>query len=304
MLADMEYSLSYEDIRFFRSVARAQAKRDAATRRKLEAEKVKNQPKKQTWGEWMWGGAPGQSTNGGLSEEEKKELDEIIDFDPQQDVTVGSTPQDFIRARVSATLKSGSFALKAEPKEDSDIISVIFDSFTANGTQLTDSMSGRLALGGFRVYDGTTPDSIYPQIVRVKALESKSSVDGRQRSLEVGREQVMSELSEGARDEADPFFTLEIEQNPLDGRADNAVAVRMRHLEIIYHRGYVEAVYQFFKPPESQLESINALLDAAGQTLEGIRKETRAGLEYALEQHKTIDLRVDMNAPIIIIPME
>jgi vacuolar protein sorting-associated protein 13A/C len=78
----------------------------------------------------------------------------------------------------------------------------------------------------------------------------------------------------------------------------------MRHLEIIYHKGYVEAVVQFLKPPESQLESIGALLDAAGQTLDGIRKETRAGLEYALEQHKTIDLRVDMNAPIIIIPME
>jgi vacuolar protein sorting-associated protein 13A/C len=60
----------------------------------------------------------------------------------------------------------------------------------------------------------------------------------------------------------------------------------MRHLEIIYHKQYVESVVQFFKPPESQLESIGALLDAAGQTLDGLRKETRAGLEYALEQHK------------------
>lgn len=42
----------------------------------------------------------------------------------------------------------------------------------------------------------------------------------------------------------------------------------------------------------------------ASQTLEGLRKETRAGLEYALQTHKTIDIRVDMNAPIIIIPEE
>jgi vacuolar protein sorting-associated protein 13A/C len=66
----------------------------------------------------------------------------------------------------------------------------------------------------------------------------------------------------------------------------------------------VEAVVQFFRPPESQLESITALIDAAGQTLDGIRKETRAGLEYALDNHKTVDIKVDMNAPIIIIPME
>ncbi len=42
--------------------------------------------------------------------------------------------------------------------------------------------------------------------------------------------------------EEDPFFVLEVEQNPLDGHADNAVTVKMRHLEIIYHKGYVEAV--------------------------------------------------------------
>ena len=34
----------------------------------------------------------------------------------------------------------------------------------------------------------------------------------------------------------------------------------MRHMEIVYHKGYVEAVYKFFKPPESQLESVEALL--------------------------------------------
>lgn len=43
---------------------------------------------------------------------------------------------------------------------------------------------------------------------------------------------------------------------------------------------------------------------AASQTLEGLRQETRAGLEYALNSHKTIDIKMDMQAPIIIIPEE
>jgi len=42
----------------------------------------------------------------------------------------------------------------------------------------------------------------------------------------------------------------------------------------------------------------------ASETLEGLRKDTRAGLEYALQTHKTIDLQVDINAPVIIIPEE
>lgn len=44
--------------------------------------------------------------------------------------------------------------------------------------------------------------------------------------------------------------------------------------------------------------------NVASETLEGLRKETRTGLEYALQTHKTIDIQMDMNAPIIIIPEE
>jgi len=37
-------------------------------------------------------------------------------------------------------------------------------------------------------------------------------------------------------------------------------------------------------------------MDVASETLEGIRKETRAGLEFALAQHKTVDVHLDLNA--------
>jgi len=42
----------------------------------------------------------------------------------------------------------------------------------------------------------------------------------------------------------------------------------------------------------------------ASKTLEGLRRETRAGLEYALQAHKTIDIHMDLNAPILIVPEE
>ncbi|KAL7419546.1 Vacuolar protein sorting-associated protein 13 [Cryptotrichosporon argae] len=307
-LAQLEHDLPYEDIRFFRSVARARAKRDAAVRKRLDEDRAKQQP--QTWGQWLWGThKPAGEGEGGMSEDEKRELDEIIEYDASAGQELDHTPRDYIRLRVSATLNKGSFSLRTDPHgKNTDVIALVFDSFSADAIQLTESVSGKLALGGFRVYDGTTPDSLYPQIVRVKDIESAgkggSGPARRQQSLEVGgTDQALAEISSGTK-EKDPFFVLEFEQNPLDGRADSAVTVRMRHLEIIYHKGYVEAVVGFFRPPASQLESIGALLDAAGQTLDGIRKETRAGLEYALEQHKTVDIRVDMNAPIIIIPMD
>ncbi|KAG2062553.1 hypothetical protein BDR04DRAFT_1170285, partial [Suillus decipiens] len=62
------------------------------------------------------------------------------------------------------------------------------------------------------------------------------------------------------REAEDSFFFVKFESNPLDEGVDTALTARMRHMEIIYHRGYVEAIFKFFRPPESQLESVEALL--------------------------------------------
>ena len=58
----------------------------------------------------------------------------------------------------------------------------------------------------------------------------------------------------------------------------------------------------FFKPPDNKAESINALMEVAGDTFEEFKQQTRAGLEYALDQHTTLALDIDMDAPVIIIP--
>lgn len=92
------------------------------------------------------------------------------------------------------------------------------------------------------------------------------------------------------------------EKKPLSGVADNAFSLKMRHLEIIYSPIVIAGIMKFFKPPSSKMESVNALIAVAGDTFEGLKLQTRAGLEFALETHTTFDLNVDMDAPIIIIP--
>jgi vacuolar protein sorting-associated protein 13A/C len=42
-------------------------------------------------------------------------------------------------------------------------------------------------------------------------------------------------------------------------------------------------------------------MESAGSTVEGLRQQTRAGLEYALQEHKTIDVQLDLQAPLIIV---
>lgn len=50
------------------------------------------------------------------------------------------------------------------------------------------------------------------------------------------------------------------------------------------------------------MESIGALMESASATVEGLRQQTRAGLEFALEEHKTVNAKLDLQAPLIIIP--
>ena len=280
-------------------------------RKHLEEESKRAQSAKQGWGSWLWGSPSTPLTEedpvfrGTMTEEQRRQLYEVLDYDEKAAlVDALDAPRDSIKLRVSAKLNKGSLSLKSDPHgKDTEVTSVVFGVFHASFIQRPTNFETSISLDSFTVFDGSTKDTLYSQIVHVKSERSTAGehpfADGN----------------------SEPFFFVKFENNPLDEKADNALTVRMRHLEIIYHRGYVEAVYKFFKPPASQLESVEALLvciasahfvlrsdllpkNVASRTLEGLQRETRAGLEYALQTHKTVDIHMDLNAPIIIIPEE
>ena len=254
-LEELETKLTYEDIRFYRSIARSKFKKDMALRKKIEAEKSQQQRQNQSWGSWLWGSSAANAVQedptfgGPMTDEQRKQLYDVLDYDEKAAlVDALQAPRDSLKTRITAKLNKGSFALKTDPHgENADVMSVVFDVFQASFIQRPDNFETSISLNGFRVFDGTTKNSLYPQIVHVKA---GLDTDPNQGDATAALKEV----------ESDPFFFIKFENNPLDERSDTALTVRMRHMEIIYHKGYVEAVYKFFKPPSSQLESVEALL--------------------------------------------
>lgn len=186
-----------------------------------------------------------------MTEEQRKQLYDVLDYDEKASVTESlQAPRDALKARIAAKLDKGSFALvTGPPGKSEEVISVVFDIFQANVIQRPDNFEASVSLGGFGVFDGTTKNTLYHQIVQVKEVAAS---EGRVETAVIGRKPEVNP--------DDPFFFVKFESNPLDERADNALTVRMRHMEIIYHKGYVEAIVRFFKPPSSQLESVEALL--------------------------------------------
>ncbi|GAA5995177.1 hypothetical protein JCM5350_001861 [Sporobolomyces pararoseus] len=336
----LERKLSYKDLRFYRSIARSELRKERAEH-PVEAKAKTTTAKASSWvGSWVGWATGAQTTEAheteenstALNDEQRKELYKAIDWDEKDAVTSSiDYPKDTLMYRARVKLETGSFTLRTDPHGSSkDLIALNFDDFRFDLGKRVETIEATLGLGGLRVFDGTCEGSLHSQIVRVKELTeaeiAKEKSIGVKKKLRPPPEEREADEDVGQYDEGDdddddeeeaaarqelvagwsadsqPFFSLKFEHQPLDNRADNALAVRLRHTEIVYHKGYVEAIVAFFKPPESQLESVGALIDVASETLEGIRKETRAGLEFALAQHKTVDVHLDLNAPIIIIP--
>ncbi|EWC44073.1 hypothetical protein DRE_07208 [Drechslerella stenobrocha 248] len=290
-LKKLEWKLSYEDLRFYRSLARNQLRKE----RVVVKQPQQQQP--QGWLAWAWGTVPTTSgteatDEATMTEQQRQELYDAIDWDEKKSLAESiDLPRDSIKMELEACLETGSFTLKRNPHSDEmiEIVSLLFDDFKSAFVQRPDSFLSEISLGGLRVYDGTTAGSIFPQIVRVKNSDSATEHPGLH--------------MQGARfNDTNAFFHAIFERNPLDESADSAVTAKLRSMDVIYNPRFLEEIYRFFKPPERHMESIGALMETAGATVEAVRQQTRAGLEFALEEHKTINAKLDLQAPLLVIP--
>ncbi|KAI9867788.1 MAG: hypothetical protein M1813_007610 [Trichoglossum hirsutum] len=299
-LTKLEWKLSYEDLRFWRSLARNQLRKEKAS-----VKPVEEPTQKQGWVAWMWGsGKQDQKEEEStvMTDQQRKELYDAIDWDEKAALAAAvDMPRDSVKMQIEASLKTGSFTLKRDPHgKGKEIVSLLFDHFKAKVLQRPGSFFADTSLAGLRVYDGTTEGSLFPQIVRVK----DAPVIGDERIEELYDDDDDDARGDGQveKEEDDPFFQLQFEQKPLDESADSAVTVKLKSMEVIYNPRFIVEIVKFFKPPERHMESIGALMETAGATVEAVRRQTRAGLEFALEEHKTVNAKLDLQAPLIIIP--
>lgn len=300
----LEDKLSYEDIRFYRSIAKNRLRRERAVIAVEEKRKKEAAAKRPNQGAWIsnwWYGNPGNPTNEEdeelqMTDEQRQELYNAIEYD--EDTAAVTTAVDFpvetMKLSLKTTLNKGSFMLKRHPHNAKPTVlgSLVFDMVTTNFVQYMEGFKATAALGDVRLYDDVTEGTLYRQLIGVKDKPTADEDDS----------SPVNAITKWQSSRSQPFFSVGFEHKPLDRRADNGLSLKMHHIEIIYNPSIVREVIQFFTPPESRMDSINALIEVAGDTLEGIRKQTRAGLEFAVEQHTTLDLRVDMDAPIIAIP--
>ncbi|KAK9457717.1 hypothetical protein V1511DRAFT_185294 [Dipodascopsis uninucleata] len=322
----LERKLSFEDIRFYRSIAKSQLRKERkkpkvivskeASPESQTQQDLESSNQKKGWLEWVWGSAPksAQSSTSDdqsvMTDQQRKELYDAIEWDEEQKPIseVLDLPRDAVKLQLNVSLNMGTFALRRDPHGSAtEILKLLFDTFNMSFLQRPDSFLVDLALQELKVHDGTTLGSLYPDIVRVKKSPSQPNLPAIG-DVDINMSSKNDDESDSDSDveqemyKREPVFSLSFEKNPLDESADSLVTMKMGSIEVYYNKTFIEEIARFFKPPKSHLESFGALLYAAGATVEGITNQTRAGLEYALQEHKTVNAKLDIQAPLIILP--
>ncbi|KAG0748282.1 hypothetical protein G6F57_007048 [Rhizopus arrhizus] len=316
-LEKLERILSFEDIRFYRSIAKGKLKKKKAKIDRENKRKKEENAKSNWWG-WITGSTnkPSESVDDDegnepihLTEEQRKELYDAIEYEEDRASIVSSIdiPKDTIRLVIKTKLNRGSFTLKKNVKKrtEQELLSLVFNAVSLDVTQYVESIKVAAALGDLQLFDGSSQNTTYRQLIgaKTKGNRNLSLIDSNYNMNDLNRRRSTSITDyTSSTGESNPLFSAVFENKPLLSSADHALTLKMRHLEIIYSAVLIDGIIEFFKPPSSKMESVNALIAVAGDTFEELKFQTRAGLEFALETHTTIDIDIDMDAPIIFIP--
>lgn len=289
-LTDLEWKREFDDLRFWRSLAMNQLKKENAVVNKTNSTK-----KNQTWAAWVWGSKldeEEQTPETIITEEQKKEFYDAIDWDEKSALAeIVDLPKESVKLQIGASLNTGSFTLKRSlQKSEVELVGLFFDGFRASFLQRPESYLAKISLEGLRVNDGTVQDSLFKQIVKVKDAPN------------IPTKKILLDRDTQPEESSDPFFQFIFENNPIDGVGDLSLSGRMKPLEIIWNPKFLVEITNFFQPPERYKESVGALMETAGATVESLRQQTRAGLVFALEEHKTLNAMLDLQAPLIVIP--
>ncbi|KAG7815578.1 hypothetical protein KL924_000664 [Ogataea haglerorum] len=286
-LDELEKALQYEDIKFYRSLARLEFRKENETMSVIQPVAQKAQ---QGWFSWWGGGGTAendkQDSDLTMSDEQRKELYEAIEFDEKKKAAdLIDMPRDRVLAAISCNLQKGSFAIR-NAKGEANLAEIVFEGCNSDFFQRKDSFYAGFKLNEFRVEDGSD-NTLYKHIVSVKPL--KSAVEDSGLLLQ--------------DDMKEPFFQVSFENNPLDESADSALLAKMNSMTIFHNPKFIESIVRFFTPPKVHLDTIGLLMNAAESTIQDFTKQTRIGLQYAFEEHKTMNCKMDLQAPLIIVPV-
>ena len=299
----LEEMLSFEDIKFYRSLARAEMKDEKLIPFALRQKQQQQQQSQGILSRWWYGNysKPGSGDDSLIKDEDIKKFYETIDFDENAKNEAGNMdPRDSKLLEISFDLKTGSISLaKANAIETNrkTILSLQFINLVAHVIKRPDTLRAEVSLLDFSVIEKLTEFSIFPNLVRAKPSATVAQIQVAQVVDET------EELARMASEAKEPFLSFVMDEMAENSDADKSIKFAMKPLEIVLNHQAANKIVDFVYGGKAR-DALETLASAAETHITAIANKTRASLENALEEHKALDLSVDIDAPVIYIPFD
>lgn len=273
-LDELEIYLSFEDLRFYRLLARKTMKAPAAN--------STGKDKNSTWIGWITGSSPTKETEFS-AQEQLKELYEAFSVNSYEDSRL-DLPLNSVFLKLCCNISQGSITLKShdlDGKEFCEIASSRFQNLELKVTQYPKTYQISVLIDDINVIEKS--NSTFNEIISSKRIFSEK------------RYKIFLTIYRR-------FFCLQYDHLPLSGKSDDALTLKMLPLKVVILPSVLDQIVAFFKVERDELESISGLQAVVHDAMQGVTIQTRAGLEYAIEEHRVLEINVEIDAPIFLIP--
>lgn len=339
-LDNLEINCDYDDLKFYRSLAKIQYKKEFKSLPKNNVNKnTNNNSSNQGWFSSWWGPSNENKDNTSntnntnndtsgtndikdennitdsieITDEQINEFYDAIEFDESKILSDSlDIPRERIKLAIDCKLNTGSFLIRND-KNSNDLARFISEGCHVDFLQRKDSYFVSFKLNKFSVEDGAN-DTLYKHIVSVKNAHSHKDIfnnssqstddhhDDNDNDNDNNNNENENENLINFND--DPFFHLSFEHNPLNESANSELIAKLNSMTIFHNTKFLESIHKFFKPPKAHIDTIGNLMNVAESTIQDFTKQTKIGLQYAFEEHKTMNCKMDIQAPLIILPID
>ena len=292
----LEEMLSLEDIKFYRSIARSEMREE-----NLIPFALKQQQKPKGFLSRWWYSSSSAESDALIKDEDIKKFYETIDYDANAKNAAIQEPADAKLLELNFDLKSGSIALAQTIDDQSrrTILSLQFVDLIAHIIKRPETLRAEISLLDLSILENLTKHSIFPNLVRAKNSNEKFVVEKQVTQVQDEQE----EIDRLAKNASGPFLKFVMDELTDNPNAEKSIFFSMKPLEIVLNHQAFHKILDFVYGPRERA-ALSTLASAAENQITHLANKTRANLEMALDNHKAIDLYVNIDAPIIYIPYD
>ncbi|EEB06191.1 vacuolar protein sorting-associated protein 13a [Schizosaccharomyces japonicus yFS275] len=220
-----------------------------------------------------------------FTDAQKQEFYSAIEYNDETDNIASSHSPSYVLAEFSLKVHKGGLSLITgySKEKKSLLMEITFQEFVLNIFARYSSIRAEASLVDLNMIDGVTRSNELPMtVICVKERGGRH----------IGNVPLPKQLQ-------NCLFYFNFDTLSNNKSASSKLEIYLKRLLVLYHRRCVESIILFLKPPRVKLEHVSVWGAAAAEALMSYAKQSRASLDFALENHKSIDVFIDIQAPLI-----